>query len=180
MRVSAYILLFALAFGSNAQSIEEIRTAFHGVVLNPDNSRSFHSLLKEVENPTPTIKAYQAVSEAMLAQVVWNPFMKLSQVSKYNKQMEMAITDDADNIEIRFLRLAIEYNLPSFLGMSTHIDEDLDQIIANLSSVSSMNVDLKFGRYIFYFLESTGLCNDSQIAQMKIRFQQSAATTEGR
>ena len=179
MKVLACVLLFLFAFSSNAQSIEEIRIAFHGVVLNPDNSRSFHDLLKEIDNPTPTVKAYQAVSEAMLAQVVWNPFTKLSQVSKYNNQMEMAIIDDADNIEIRFLRLAIESNLPSFLGMSTHMDEDLDQIIANLSSVSNMNVDSKFGRYIFYFLESTGLCDDSQIAQMKKGFQQSVVATEG-
>jgi len=140
------------------------------VVLNPADSRSFHDLLKEIDDPTPTVKAYQAVSEAMLAQVVWNPFTKLSQVSKYNKQMEMAITDDADNIEIRFLRLAIEYNLPSFLGMSKHLDEDVMKIVEGLSMMSQMQINPMFGRYIFYFLKETDLCTEKQLELMKESF----------
>lgn len=164
-------VLLLIATGISAQSLNEIRSEFHAVVLNPDDSRDFHNFLKDIENPTSTEKAYQAVSEALLAQIVWNPFNKLKQVMKYDKQIEAAVEEDSKNIEIRFLRLAIEYNLPSFLGMSTHMEEDVDMIVNDLSGVSRMHVNPMFGQYIFHFLEETNLCTSEQLALMKQSFE---------
>ena len=130
--------LVCLVFFVQAQTIDEVRSEFHQSVMEPDYSKEFHAHLVKIENPTPVIRAYKAVSEALLAQVVWNPMTKLSQVIKYDRKMKEAVSLDSDNIEIRFLRLAIEYNLPSFLGRSTQIQEDLEVIIQNLESVKSI------------------------------------------
>jgi hypothetical protein len=164
------IALTLLVFAAFSQSLDEIRSEFHSVVLNPDDSRIFHDFVSEIENASPTVQAYQAVSEALLAQVVWNPFNKLKQVIKYNDQMKEVIEKDPHNVEIRFLRLAIEYNLPSFLGMSTHMEEDVTKIVDNLSNFSGMQVNPHFGKYIFGFLEQTDLCSPNQLAQMKRSF----------
>ncbi|WP_436517836.1 hypothetical protein [Ekhidna sp. To15] len=174
MKAITTFLFLLFASNLSAQSINEIRTEFHAVVLNPDDSRNFHNFLKDIENPTSTVKAYQAVSEALLAQVVWNPFNKLKQVVKYDKQIEAAVKEDPQNIEIRFLRLAIECNLPSFLGMSTHMDEDVDMIVSDMSGVSRMKVNPMFGQYIFHFLEETNLCSSEQLALMKQSFNSGA------
>ncbi len=171
MKTIVACILLIMATSISAQSLNEIRSEFHAVVLNPDDSRDFHNFLKDIENPTSTVKAYQAVSEALLAQVVWNPFNKLKQVVKYDKQIEAAVEEDPQNIEIRFLRLAIEYNLPSFLGMSTHMEEDVAMIVSDLSSVSEMKVNPMFGQYIFHFLEETNLCSTEQLALMKQSFE---------
>ena len=168
--------LFVAIFSSEGQNLAEIRSAFHLVVLNPDDSKDFHQLVNNVKNPSYTIEAYQAVSEALLAQVVWNPISKLKQVVKYNKMMERIVDEDPTNIEIRFLRLAIEYNLPSFLGMSTHLEEDAAQIVSNLSNVSEMQVNPMFGKYILSFLEQTDLCTPYQLNQVKKRFDQGVIT----
>ena len=164
-----------MSLGLKAQDLNEIRSEFHAAVLDPSESKGFHNFLKDVDNPSSTVKAYQAVSEALLAQVAWNPFSKLRQVMKYDKQMEVAVKEDPMNIEIRFLRLAIEYNLPSFLGMSTHLDEDVDKIVGGLSSVSQMQVNPMFGKYIFYFLEQSDLCSQEQLAMMRQSFEQGAS-----
>ncbi len=157
------------AFAAISQNIHEIRSEFHSVVLNPEESRNFHGYISEVKNPTATVKAYQAVSEALLAQVVWNPFSKLSQVVKYDKQMVEAVKADPTNIEIRFLRLAIEYNLPSFLGMSEHVEEDTDMIVRNMSGINEIQLDRSYGQYIFHFLTETGLCSEEEIRGMEKR-----------
>ncbi len=81
--------------------------------------------------------------------------------------MEMAVEQEQDNIEIRFLRLAIEYNLPRFLGMSTHLSEDRDVILDNIVSVSKMELDPSFCHYILYFLNDTGLCTPDQFERMR-------------
>lgn len=93
---------------------------------------------------------------------------------KYDKQMEAAVEEDPRNIEIRFLRLAIEYNLPAFLGMSTHLEEDVEKIVSDLSRVSQMQVNPMFGEYIFHFLKETNLCTSDQLALMKQSFASSA------
>ncbi|WP_425392930.1 hypothetical protein [Ekhidna sp.] len=173
------IVLVILSVSVFSQNLSEIRAEFHSVVLNPDDSKEFHAFLSSVENPSTTVKAYQAVSEALLAQVLWNPFNKLKQVVKYGNQMEEAVNADPDNIEIRFLRLAIEYNLPAFLGMSSHLEEDVKLIAENLSNVSSMQVNPMFGQYIFHFLEETDLCSKAQLSQMKQTFDRSATAMAG-
>ncbi|SNS58588.1 hypothetical protein SAMN05421640_0768 [Ekhidna lutea] len=164
--LSFAILASNLAF---SQTLPEIRSAFHEVVLNPKNSRNFHQYLKQVDRPTATEKAYQAVSEALLAQVVWNPFNKLAQVIKYDKEMSVVVAEDPENIEIRFLRLAIEYNLPSFLGMSEHLEEDAAVITENLSNIHQIQLEPSYSKYIIHFLSQTGLCSSGQISLMKER-----------
>ena len=158
-----------------AQSLDEVRSEFHSAVLNPDNTENFHDFMLKIENPSTTVQAYQAVSEALLAQSAWNPFKKLSQVMKYDKLMSTIIKEDPKNVEIRFLRLAIEYNLPSFLMMSSHLEEDVDQIVNNLSSVSKMQVNPMFGKYIFYFLKETNLCSQEELDRMKMSFEKGAS-----
>ncbi|MEP0984687.1 hypothetical protein [Ekhidna sp.] len=167
------IITFSLLITASivgAQTLPEVRSEFHSVVLNPDDSRDFHDYLSDVKTPTTTIRAYQAVSEALLAQVVWNPFNKLSQVIKYDKLMEEIVNEDPDNIEIRFLRLAIEYNLPSFLGMSTHVEEDTQMIIQNMSSIGEMQIEKSYSSYIFHFLSETNLISQDEISMMQQRF----------
>jgi len=154
---------------SFAQTIDEVRQEFHKAVLDPQQSKGFHSYMKNVEKRDPTLQGYEAVSEAMLAQVLWNPFSKLSQVIKYGKQMDAIIDQNPDNIEVRFLRLAIEYNLPPFLGMSAHIEEDIETIKAGIK-VSKLDVDSFYKRYIFYFLKQTNLCSTEELVMMEESF----------
>jgi len=169
-------LLFALAVLGFSQEteLERIRKAFHRAVIDENESEYFHEMFADVEETSPTIAAYEAVSEALLARVHWNPFSKLAQVSRYQKAIAEAVESAPDNVEIRFLRLAIEYNLPPFLGMSDHVQEDLQAILDNMSSVSSLNVDPAYGRYIFYFIESTDLCSSDQIMAMRESLEQSS------
>ncbi len=175
VRSAITIFFLLLATFIAAQPLNDVRSKFHSAVLNPDDTESFYNFMGKIENPSTTVQAYQAVSEALLAQVVWNPFKKLSQVMKYEKLMSALIEKDPKNVEIRFLRLAIEYNLPSFLGMSKHLEEDVDQIVMNLSSVSQIQINPMFGKYIFYFLKETDLCTQDELDRMKKSFEQGSS-----
>lgn len=169
MRSMLFIWWCYIAFQTVGQEYDlpEVRQAFHQAVLHDEESESFHEYVGKVSKADPTILAYQAVSKAMLARVLWNPFAKYSHVMKYRSLMADAIKTDSSNIEIRFLRLSIEYNLPSFLSESQYIDEDLKIILENLSSVKKMRVDPGYGRYIFYFLKENELCTAEEIQMMK-------------
>jgi hypothetical protein len=49
---------------------------------------------------------------------------KLTYVQQAAKTFDQAVGLDSDNAEIRFLRFSVESNLPPFLGLSKHVDED--------------------------------------------------------
>jgi len=170
MKFFYFSIIFLIPFLGDSQTLAEVRKKFHIAVLDPEKSEEFHDFLKNTALTTPTMKAYKASSEAMFARAVWNPFTKLSQVMKYSDLMEVAVEEDEENAEIRFLRFAIEYNLPRFLGMSKHQDEDLEAIVSNATSISSMNLDESFCRYIIYFLKDTGLSTKEDMEKMETAF----------
>ncbi len=167
MRQLVILIPLLLVLSSEAQSLLEVRKNFHDAVMEPKRTKEFHRYLKESELTSATINAYRAASEAMMARVVWNPISKLAQVIKYAEMMENAVMSDKDNIEIRFLRLSIEYNIPKFLGMSKNLEQDTDMIVKNLSDVQNMDLDPSYGRYILSFLETTKLCTDQEMLTMK-------------
>jgi len=163
-------ILFSLSFFiATSQSLEKVRKEFHKAVLDPVQSRAFYKYMQHLENSNTTIQAYSAVSEAMLAQVLWNPFSKLSRVIKYDNLMDKIIENDSENIEIRFLRLAIEYNLPAFLGMSDHIEEDIEIIKAKIK-ITQLNIDSYYKEYIFHFLRQSNLCSIEELAMLEDSF----------
>ena len=176
MRIALTILfLWSVCVGTAQKAtLEEARKEFHKAVMSDDKSRPFHRYMENFEDPSAAVLAYQAVSEAMLARVLWNPFSKLTQVRKYQEKIALAVAGDPENIEIRFLRLAIEYNLPTFLGMSEHVEEDVTMIMKNLPSAASLRLDPAYGQYIFYFLEQTDLCTSDQILAMRASIAQKA------
>ncbi|MEM6643498.1 MAG: hypothetical protein AAF616_11010 [Bacteroidota bacterium] len=154
----------------DGQALQEARIYFHKAVLDPEQSSAFRAQMLGHGNNEAVFLAYRAVSEAMLARVMWNPFTQFNQLKKYQKGMDAAVAQSPNNVEIRFLRLAIEVNLPTFLGMSGNIDQDQETILKNIAAISSLDIDLEYGRYIFHFLQETNLFNEKELSELKAAF----------
>ncbi|MDW3192801.1 MAG: hypothetical protein R8G66_10560 [Cytophagales bacterium] len=164
--LSFFLLMMSVSL-SYGQGLEEIRKRFHQAVLSQDSISNYHKFIEKVDQTSPTIMAYQAAGEAMMAQTLWNPLAKLSQVNRYEKMILDAVDQEMDNLEIRFLRFAIEFHLPRILMMSKHLEEDRDFIVANLWRCKEMNIDPEFERYITYFMNETGMLLPEQITVIK-------------
>ncbi len=147
-----------------------IREVFHEAVVDPEKSKAFHEYISEYTSSEPVIMAYQAVSEALLAQTIWNPLAKYAHVKRFQEQMAVVMAMDNENLEIRFLRFAVEYYLPRFLMMSDHLEKDRDFLIENLSSLGNLEVDHGFARYILYFLNETGMVDNDQLIEIRASF----------
>lgn len=168
MKHTLSVFFLVLLFGSSyGQPIDEIRKRFHQAVLSQDSIVNYHHFIVQVKDTFPTTKAYRAAGEAMMAQTLWNPLGKLSQVNRYEKLILEAIEMDMNNLEIRFLRFAIEFHLPRILMMSKHLEEDRDFIVSNLWRCEEMNIDPEFERYITYFMNETGMLLPEQITVIK-------------
>jgi hypothetical protein len=66
---------------------------------------------------------YKAASEAIKARDA-SMLNKLTYVQQAARTFEQAVGLAPQSAEIRFLRFSVESNLPPFLGLSKHVDED--------------------------------------------------------
>jgi hypothetical protein len=70
--------------------------------------------------------AYLGLCESMMAShVIW-PGSKLEYFNKGKKRIEDACLRDIWNAEIRYIRLMVQLNAPSFLGYNVNIESDFD------------------------------------------------------
>ncbi|MEQ9425654.1 MAG: hypothetical protein RJQ09_14610 [Cyclobacteriaceae bacterium] len=172
-RISILIFVAALAFSAIASTVptQNLRKVFHAAVLDAEKIPEFLSIVKGIKNPTPIEMAYQAAAEALKAQEEWNPVEKLLYLKKFNKMMQKAVDLDASEIEIRFLRFGIEYNIPGILGFSKNMPSDKQMIIDSVARIEKFEVDQNFTRYILTLLSDSGLCSEEEINLVRSKIQ---------
>lgn len=168
IRIVASFLILSVITPAIAQDlVEELRMKFQKAVEDTERIEPLRRDLDAISDTTPLITAYRASVEAMMAQVVWNPISKYKQVLLYDKLMSEAVHADSSSLEIRFLRLSIEYNLPKFLGMSEHVEKDKKFIVENLDQIAFLGIDPYYSRFILFFLKNSELYTDEQLIAMK-------------
>jgi len=142
---------------------KELRKAFHESVLRSDKLPYFLNSVNALKNPSPIEKAYIGASEALRARESWNPIDKLVYIHNYRKYLEEAVKSDQENLEIRFLRFSIEYNMPELIRSKKTIDEDKLIILSRLTQMDSFEIDKSMVNYILVFFEDTKSCSQSEI-----------------
>ncbi len=80
----------------------------------------------------PLVMAYVGVSETMLAENAFWPGEKWNYFNSGKEKIEKAIDQNKDNPELRYLRLLVQLNAPSFLSYNENIESDLDFYISNI------------------------------------------------
>lgn len=171
MRISQFILVVIFLFSCSIEFhsnpvVKKVRADFYEIALNSARTEVVLNEVKKIENPSAVIKAYEAALEAMMARVVWNPINKLKHVRKSQKIFEEAVKMDDLNVEVRFIRFAVEYNIPRWLGFSKNLQTDKDFIMDNLSSFDLTCITEQMLDYIKGFLKDSGWYSISELEQI--------------
>lgn len=169
MKKTVFVLFafFGFVFSLTSAPVDNLRKIFHESVLHKEKLPLFIKQIQSIQNPTAIEKAYIGASEALKARETWNPIEKLAYIQKFREYLLEAIETDAENLEIRFIRFSIEYNIPSLLQSKKAISEDKSKIISNLSQLEMFNVDESFVRYILRLFEDTKTCTETEIEMIK-------------
>lgn len=171
MKILVIIGLFLplLSWG-NEVSPDIIRKSFHASVLDESKTTDFFDLVTSIESPNNLEKAYQAAAYAMMAKVTINPYNKYIYVRKYCELIDEVVSWEGSNIEIRFIRLAIDHNIPGIFGRYKNHEEDKKAVIELVDGLIP-NFDTDFRRYILYFLEHDILLAAEDLVRIKSRFE---------
>ena len=80
--------------------------------------------MEEHKDENPTAMGYYALATMLQAKRFSNPFTKLSYFNKGKKILEVTIAANPENAELRFLRFAVQSEVPAILLYFSEIEED--------------------------------------------------------
>ena len=92
-----------------------------------NEEKAAKDLLESLENKDtkePVLLGYKGAAHMMMAKHVGNPFTKMSHFNKGKDIFSSAIAADKNNLELRFLRFAVQAEAPAFLGYRDNLEED--------------------------------------------------------
>ena len=100
-----------------------LRRYYEHAAAGKPAGEEFYNLLRDYAGQDALVLGYKAASEAIKARDA-SMLTKLTYVQQAARTFDQAVGLDPRNAEVRFLRFSVESNLPPFLGLSQHVDED--------------------------------------------------------
>ena len=120
------LLLFIVALSENpGLDLVELRTLFFSSEKSKKHCQELTAHTASVNEGSPAIEmGYKGMAHMMTAKHKKSPFKKLKHFNKGKKWLTLSLAKDPNSIEIRFLRLTVQENLPFFLGYRGDKEED--------------------------------------------------------
>lgn len=116
--------------------LNQIRAEFQEIKSEEDIERILSFKAKGIDvSEVNLIQGYQAASTCMLANYVQSPMSKLKHFNAGKKQLE-ALIEMNKEIEIVYLRLLIQLNVPKILNYHQNIEGDVAYLSENLTQAS--------------------------------------------
>lgn len=151
MKLKSILLLITIviSFSTKAEDdIINIRNLFYRAVKSESASDTLHhKMYLKNENKNPAKLGYKSMSHFMICYHTYNPYSKYKNFIIGKNLMEDAIKQHPENIELRFLRLTTQLNVPSFLGYSSNIDSDKKMLLNNAYNIKDKDLLERIYKY---------------------------------
>ena len=173
-RVSFAASFFSSAFPTPSTAMSPyhpatLRRHYEQAATDKAAGEKFYELLRDYQQQDALVLGYKAASEAIRARDA-SMFNKLTYVQQAAHTFEQAVALDPANAEVRFLRFSVESNLPAFLGLSKHVDEDKQFLLSAALRHPQSGLDGEAFQTVRGFLVGRGHVSDEdarQLAQVK-------------
>jgi 15-cis-phytoene synthase len=154
-------LFTAPAFAYSTAS--DIRKAYIDCDLSKEQAENFLDLVQESDTSTTTNQAYLAAAKMVKAKFGMNPINKMLLFIEGRNELEKLIEKEPNNIELRYIRLAVQKIAPKFLSYRDNINEDR---VLLLSHLKEQNQHGDFESNVLRFLKRENLINTKELEQI--------------
>ena len=145
-----------------------MRTQYLTALRDYLNAPKVYEAFLKVEEPTAKILAYQGALEAIMTKTTWNIFKKMSYLNKSEESFKLAVKKAPNDIEIRFMRLAVQYEIPEYLGYSKDMESDKAFVVKNIAQFKANTIPPKVREQIVGFVFRSQLFTASEIEKFKL------------
>ncbi len=141
-------ILISLQSWAAIPTIKEVRVLYQKAATEKSSCIRLLSLLENCQGENVILSGYKACANMIMAKHVINPIKKLSLFISGKQTLEGIIQNNRNNIELRYLRLTIQSNSPSFLNYRNAINSDKQYIIQTLSTVQDEQLKTLITSYL--------------------------------
>ena len=134
MRLSAYFCLVPIMLLSNQQpDMTKLRGLYQKAAVSKQDARLLDEWAATIDTDSlPVLVCYKGANAMIQAKYTLNPINKLNKFMQGRDLMEAAIRKDTTDLEMRFIRYAVQNNLPAFLGYDHHKEIDRQFLLRNI------------------------------------------------
>lgn len=129
------VLLMNVSFKNS--DLNEVRTSYNKAVLDKKLCEKMIEELELSKEKSVLALAYLGAYQTIWANHVFNPLSKLATFKKGKNNIELAISKEPENVEMRYIRFSVQKNSPSFLGYNNNLKEDKDFLVKNKKNINS-------------------------------------------
>jgi hypothetical protein len=130
-----FIILLLFNNNTGIPDIALLRNLYSGAYNNEEDARQLIQETDKQSNNT-MVMGYFGAAKMLMARYYFNPFTKLNTFNNGKEILESAIRSDNLSPELRYLRLTIQMNSPSFLNYNKNIKDDKAFLSASLSTMN--------------------------------------------
>jgi hypothetical protein len=132
--------------------VTKIRALYQDAAKNESSCKKLLSIIdSHNEKNNALLSGYKAAATMLMAKHCLSPISKLSYFSKGKDLLEQTINANKYNIELIFLRFALQTNIPFFLGYKTSIDSDKSFLLKHYYKIE----DSQLKHWLVSFLKSS-------------------------
>jgi hypothetical protein len=141
------ILLVGLMFYSTVSfaavpSLETVRMLYQKAATEEKSCNLLLQLLSDYNvNSYPLLEGYKGSATMLLCKYTFNPISKFSYFKKGKRMLENAVRLNEKNVELRFLRFAVQTQIPFFLGYNESIDLDKTFLLQSLPLLKDVDLE---------------------------------------
>lgn len=164
-----YTFLFfgLVANTANYYKVSDLRTYLQKAGKDEDAGQEFNKLMANYNGKDPVVLGFKAASEGVMAKYAWSPYAKLKHLRTSADLFEEALKPDKNNPEVCFLRMAIEFYIPRYLGMSENIENDKRIVLAHLKAYPDSELDAEGFKMIRDHLVTSDMLTDAEKAPLR-------------
>jgi hypothetical protein len=126
-------------------------------------NKELKTLLASCDLRDPLINGYVGASLMIEAKHMFNPLGRWNKFKEGKALIENAIKADALNYELRYLRFAIQTNIPPVLGYSANVQADKKLLIDKLGAVNDTDLRSR----VLNFLLTAKVCTNEELKKLK-------------
>lgn len=144
--------------------LQQIRMLYHSAAEVKKDAVQLNKLMLQVDSSAlPVMVCYKGANEMIQAKYAVNPMVKLDKFNKGKNLIQKAFRRDTLNLEMHFIRYAIQSNVPAFLGYHDNLDQDKRYLLHNTKA----SKDPELQEMIFNYLSGLPVIKQEELKQLK-------------
>src|SRR5690606_17265537 len=158
-------------FAFSQPEVKALRQLFFEARDSEKKADELYDKVGDYQGNSAILIAYKAGAHALKAKYGFNPMSKLKHVKHSQQYFSEAVQRDPADLEIRFMRYAVEVQTPAMLGYSEHVEEDKALLLKGLLEYPASGFTPETGRIARDFLRQHCACSSSEkefLQQMQI------------